>query len=45
MEKPLNGDPQLQAQRLRQFFETGNWRLTFGFFDINAVAVNYEDYH
>ena len=24
---------------------TGNWRITFEFFDGNAYIVNYEDYH
>lgn len=24
---------------------SGNWRITFGFADVNAIDVNLEDYH
>ena len=24
---------------------SGNWRTTFGFADVNAIDVNFEDYH
>ena len=24
---------------------SGNWRITFGFSDVNAIDVNLEDYH
>jgi proteic killer suppression protein len=37
---PLKGKPQRYSVRA-----TGNWRITFGFDDADAIDVDLEDYH